>query len=93
MADLHRIDENRFTGAAAKGNDLIVTCIGQRLVLPDGRHDLLPIPYDQIQAKLAAAESGVERKTGEDGTRIVLLYTRDVPAMKKLVDELKIESP
>ena len=79
--------------AAAKGNDLIVTCVGKRLVLPDGRHDLLPMPYAQIQAKLAAADAGVERKTTEDGTRVVLLYTRDVPAMQKLVAELTIESP
>jgi len=79
--------------AAAKGNDLVITCVGRRLVLPDGRHDLLPIPYEHIQAKLAAAESGMERRTIEDGTRVVLLYTRDVPAMRKLVDELTIESP
>jgi hypothetical protein len=79
--------------AAARRSDLVITCVGPRLVLPEERHDLLPIPYDQIQAKLTAAESGVERKTAEDGTRVVLLYTRDVPAMRKLVDELKLESP
>ena len=78
--------------AAAKGGDLIVTCVGTRLVLPAERHDLLPIPYDQIQAKLRAAPSGVERKTAADGTKVVLLYTRDVPAMAKLVNELTIES-
>jgi hypothetical protein len=78
--------------AAARGNDLIVTCVGERLVLPAERHDLLPIPYAEIQAKLKTAASGIERKTIHDGTRILLLYTRDVPTMRKIVDELKIES-
>ena len=36
--------------------------------------------------------SGVERKTAPDGTRVVLLYTRDVPAMEKLVADLTIDS-
>jgi hypothetical protein len=78
--------------AAAKGGDLVITCVGQRLVLPPERHDLLPIPYDQIQAKLQATPAGVERKTAADGTKVVLLYTRDVPAMRKLVEELQIQA-
>lgn len=77
--------------AAAKGKYLVITCIGQRLVLPTDRPDLLPLSYDEIQAKLHASPAGVERKTMDDGTRVVLLYTRDVPAMEKLVDGLKIE--
>ena len=77
---------------AAKGGDLVITCVGERLVLPSQRHDLLPIPYDEIQAKLHATAGGVERKTADDGTRVVLLYTRDVPAMEKLVEELEVES-
>jgi len=77
--------------AAAKGGDLIVTCVGAHLVLPDERRDLLPIPYDQIQEKLNQTAGGVERKTAADGTKVVLLYTRDVPAMEKLVGDLTIE--
>jgi hypothetical protein len=77
--------------AAAKGNDLIVTCVGAWLVLPAARHDLLPMPYDEIQAKLKATAAGVARKTAGDGTRVVLLYTRDVPAIQKLVEDLKID--
>jgi hypothetical protein len=78
--------------AAAKGGDLVITCIGQRLVLPPERHDLLPIPYDEIQAKLTTGPGGVERKTADDGTRVVLLYTRDLPAMEKLISDLRIDS-
>jgi len=79
--------------AAAKGGDLVITCIGERLVLPDERRDLLPISYDQIQANLHAGPGGFERKTADDGTRVVLLYTRDLPAMEKLVADLTIDSP
>jgi hypothetical protein len=77
--------------AAAKGGDLVITCVGERLVLPPERHDLLPIPYDEVQAKLESAAAGVERKTAADGTRVVLLYARDVQAMKPLIDELTVE--
>ena len=77
--------------ANAKGGDLIITCIGERLVLPSERRDLLPIPYDEIQAKLNSGPGGVERKTAAGGTKVVLLYTRDLPAMEKLVNELTID--
>jgi hypothetical protein len=79
--------------ARAKGGDLVVTCVGTRLVLAPERHDLLPIPYEQIQAKLASEPAGVEQKTAADGTRVVLLYARDVAAMKRLVAELKVDRP
>ena len=77
--------------AKAKGGDLVVTCVGSRLVLPTERHDLLPIPYEQIQAKLKSDPAGVERKTAPDGTRVVLLYARDVEAMKPLINGLTID--
>ena len=38
--------------AAAKGGDLVVTCIGDHLVLPTERHDLLPISYDENRAEV-----------------------------------------
>jgi hypothetical protein len=37
--------------ASAKGRDLIVTCVGQRLVLPPERHDLLPIPFERRSSR------------------------------------------
>ena len=77
--------------ARAKGGDLVVTCLGTRLVLPTERHDLLPIPFEQIQTKLKSDTGGIERKTAPDGTRVVLLYARDVPAMRQLVSEFAIE--
>lgn len=71
--------------AKARGGDLVVTCVGTRLVLPPERHDLLPISYDQIQSRLKDNPTGIQRKTVADGTRVVLLFARDVAAMERLV--------
>jgi hypothetical protein len=35
----------------------------------------------------------LQLKCERSDDEVVLLYTRDVPAMRKLVDELNIESP
>jgi hypothetical protein len=75
----------------ARGGDLVVTCVADRLVLPEAHRHLLPIPYDAIQAKLKTTSGGIERHTAKDGTRVVLLYARDVGEMQKLVDGLELD--
>ena len=45
----------------------------------------------QTRAELKDKPSGVAHKIADDGTRVILLYTRDVQSMRKLVDQLKID--
>jgi Transglutaminase-like superfamily len=74
----------------AKGGDLIITCVGDRPVLPGPYHTkYLP---DEIRAKMKQDPKGVIRKRLEDGTRLLLVYGKDVDAVLKVVEGLELES-
>jgi transglutaminase-like putative cysteine protease len=75
----------------ARGADLVLTCVGARLVLPADHHaELLPVPYAEIQARMKKDGPGTARKTLADGTRVTLVYGRDVEAVLNVVETLKL---
>lgn len=78
--------------AQAKGAHLVVTCVGQRVLLPPERlNEFLPIPYDQIASRLRDAPAGVARRVLDDGTSVTLLYGRDLAAVVSLVPTFEVE--
>lgn len=81
-------DFDRFLGLA-KGGDLIITCVGDRPVLPAPYHArYLPAEW---RARIRHDPGGVIRKRLEDGTRLVLVYGKDVDAVLRVVGSLELE--
>jgi hypothetical protein len=81
-------DFDRFL-ALAKGGDLIITCVGDRPVLPEPyRAKYLP---DELRARMSRDAKGVIRKRLDDGTRLLLVYGKDVDAILKVVGSLELE--
>jgi hypothetical protein len=81
-------DFDRFLGLA-KGGDLIITCVGDRPVLPEPYHArYLP---EELRAKMKQSPQGVIRKRLDDGTRLLLVYRPDVDAVLRLVESLELE--
>jgi hypothetical protein len=81
-------DFDRFL-ALAKGGDLITTCVGDRPVLPEPYHPkYLP---DEVRARMRRERKEVIRKRLDDGTRLVLVYGKDVDAILEVVGRLELE--
>jgi hypothetical protein len=77
--------------AEAKGGDLIITWVGDCPVLPENYHEhYLPISVDDLRAKMAQEPSGVVRMRLDDGTRVILVYGRDVDGVLKVVEQLEL---
>ena len=75
--------------ALAKGGDLIITCVGDRPVLPEPYHArYLP---DELRARMKQYPKGVIRKRLDDGTRLLLVYGKNVDAVLKIVESLELE--
>jgi hypothetical protein len=75
------VDFNQWL-AKARGSYLIITCVLDEVVLPETYHGrYLPIPIEELRRKVRADGQGVVRKQACDGTRIVLLYGKDVAAL------------
>jgi hypothetical protein len=76
----------------ARGNILIVACVGARLVLPAKFHDeYLPIAAGDIKARLNTENHGIARRQLDDGTRIILVFGRDNESIHTAVEELSLE--
>ncbi len=70
----------------AKGHTLVITWVGDVLVLPDRYHgQFLPAPRERVEKLLKKQAHGRLDKTLDDGTRVVLLFARDEPAMRAAV--------
>ena len=75
------------------GADLIVTSVGDEPVLPEPyRARYLPITRDELRARIKNEPKGVVRKRLDDGTRLTLVYAKDVPTLLHLVEGLEIEA-
>ncbi len=78
----------------AKGHILIVTCVGDKLVLPEKYHDsILATSLERLKALVASEPHGRLSRKLSDGTTVVLLYARDEDEMKKAVEELTLDEP
>ena len=77
---------------AAKGGRLVLTCVGDTLVLPEKFHKShSPMSFQEIQDALKKVAHGSARRTLDDGTRVILLFGRTVEDIKSAVDDLKID--
>ena len=75
----------------ARGADLVVTCVGARLLPPaETSRALLPMEYEEIQARIEKEGAGVARRRLDDGTRVTLLYGRDPEAVLRIVEKLDL---
>ena len=71
----------------ARGKYLIVTSVGERVVPPAGPYGrYLPLAAAEIRQRIGRDGAGVARKRLDDGTRVVLLYAKDVAGLLKLVE-------
>jgi hypothetical protein len=62
-------------------------------VLPENyQKRYLPISVDDVRAKMAQGPTGVVRKKLDDGTRVILVYGRDVDGDLKVAEQLALES-
>ncbi len=81
-------DFERFLGLA-KGGNLIITCVGDRPVLPEQyRATYLP---DDLRAKMKQEPKGVIRKQLDDGTTLIVVYGKNVEMVLDLAKSLEIE--
>jgi len=71
----------------SRGNYLIVTCVGSRLVLDSDYHEAyLPWTTKEVAAFKAKNDRGVLRRQLADGTRVYLIYGRDQDAIRQAID-------
>jgi hypothetical protein len=71
----------------SRGNYLIVTCVGDRLVMDrEYRDAYLPWSAKEVAALKEKGDHGVLRRRLEDGTRVYLIYGRDQDAIRQAID-------
>lgn len=76
----------------ARGNILIVACVGDRVVLPGKYHDeYLPIAEKDIKARMKIKNQGIARRRLDDGTRIIMIYGGDNESIHRAVEVLCVE--
>jgi hypothetical protein len=76
----------------SRGNYLIVTCVGDRLVMDRGYGDAyLPWSAKEVAALKGKGDHGVLRRRLEDGTRVYLIYGRDQDAIRQAVETFTLE--
>lgn len=77
--------------ARAKECDLILTSLGSEVVLPEEhRARFLPVPVSELTAKLQTQPSGVLRKQLDDGTRVALIYGKDLEAIQEAISRFQL---
>jgi hypothetical protein len=77
----------------SRGNYLIVTRVGDRLVLDKDYYDrYLPWSPKELAALTARADRGVLRRRLDDGTRVYLVFGKDREAIRGAIDKLTLES-
>jgi hypothetical protein len=75
----------------ARGGDLIVTCVGDRPVLPARYHaEYLPINLDELRKHVQRDRKGILRKRLDDGTRVTLVYAADIASLLEVVEGLDL---
>ena len=75
----------------AKGSRLIITCVGDQIVLPRERYaEFLPLAADDVFKRTAAGDKGVASRELANGTSVNLIYAKDEATMLELVKAFKI---
>lgn len=70
----------------AQGSRLVITCVGDQIVLPRERYaEFLPLADEEVRKRTAAGETGVVTRQLANGTSVILIYAKDVAAMLELV--------
>jgi RNA polymerase sigma factor (sigma-70 family) len=75
-----------------KGNYLIVTCIGDQLVLDEQLcATYLPWSLADLQTRLGRETQGLWRGQTRDGTRVVLVFAKDRQTLRAMIEKLTLE--
>jgi hypothetical protein len=76
----------------SRGNYLVLTCVGDRLVLDREYHDAyLPWTAKELADLKEQGDHGVLRRRLTDGTRVYLIYGRDRDAIRRAIDEFTMD--
>jgi hypothetical protein len=76
----------------SQGNYLILTCVGNRLVLDKEYQDVyLPWSAKELAALKEKGDHGVLRRRLKDGTRVCLIYGRDQEAAGRAIASFTLE--
>jgi hypothetical protein len=74
-----------------KGKILVETCAGKRAVPPvEAYAAYVPLTREEINKRIADGGSGIARKRLTDGTRVVLIYARDVPKLLEVIRTMEL---
>ena len=75
----------------AKGCYLIVTCVGDSVVLPEAYHArFLPVPVSELLERMKTEPGGIVRKQLDDGTRVTLVCGRDLAAIQGAINSFRL---
>jgi hypothetical protein len=75
----------------AQGGDLVLTCVGGTVVLPKEYHArYLPVADSELTKRMETQPNGVLRKQLDDGTRVVLIYGKDVDSIQAEIDRFQL---
>lgn len=75
-----------------RGTRLVITCIGERMLLPEEhRAKYLPWKPEEIRRARAETPAGTLRGTLADGTRVTLLYAPDAESLRPLAESLTLD--
>jgi len=75
-----------------KGNHLIVTCVGDRIVLPKELHKpILPVAQPELKQIMENSVNGVRMHTLEDGTMVYLVFGINKAAIRKAISSFTFE--
>src|SRR5262249_9788401 len=75
-----------------RGNHLVITCVGNRVVLDKAYYDpYLPWTEEELSALKAKADHGILRRRLDDGTRVYFVYGKDREAIRQAIEELTLE--
>ncbi len=73
----------------SQGHYLMLTYLGNRLVLPKQYHDAyLPIPLSELKKRKQNDSHGTLRRTTSDGTRVILLFAEEEAGLQEEIDML-----
>jgi Transglutaminase-like superfamily len=75
----------------AKGKILVETCVGNRVVPPvEAYGPYIPLTREELNKRIADVGPGIARKRLSDGTRVVLLYSSDVPKLLEMIRTMEL---
>jgi hypothetical protein len=77
----------------SRGNYLVITAVGKRIVLDKDYYDpYLPWSPEEVAALIEKEGHGLRRQKLQDGTRVVLLFGKDLEAIRLAVDKLTLDA-